>query len=65
MALGFCRVCEKLVAIRLHALPGKALADVVEVQGSVIRDTSRRTEWRPVEHEDDDGKPCVGVKRPL
>ena len=47
MALGYCLTCERLVAIR---------------QGPQ-KPGRRERWWFPVEHDDQDGKPCKGEKR--
>ena len=50
MALGYCKVCDKLTPIR----PGEQ------------KWGSRERLWYPVAHEGPDGKPCLdGPKRGL
>jgi len=47
MALGYCRMCERLVAIK----PGPH------------KPGSRERWWFPWPHDDQDGRPCPGSKR--
>lgn len=53
MALGYCKGCGKLVAIVAN---GAAYPD---------RPDSRQQRWFPVEHQDEDGKPCDGIRKSL
>jgi len=48
VALGYCRVCERLVPIRPK---GYKYAG------------GRERLWYPVEHADQEGKPCDGDKK--
>jgi hypothetical protein len=47
MILGYCKTCDKLVAIK----PGPH------------KHLSRERYWYPVEHDDQNGKRCDGSKR--
>lgn len=49
MALGYCKLCERLVPIK----PGPQ------------KWGSRERQWFPVDHDGPDGQPCPGDKRPL
>ena len=49
MALGYCKLCDKLVTIR----PGSP------------KWGSRERQWLPIFHDTPDGQPCAGDKRAL
>lgn len=48
MALGYCKVCDRLLAI---------------TQGPFKFPGSRERAWYPVDHDGPDGRPCPGRKR--
>lgn len=63
MALGYCRVCDKLVSITLAPTPGAGpdARDLADVRLG----EARKTVWVPAQHDGPDGRPCPGVRRPI
>jgi len=59
MPLGYCKVCDKLIPIALRPAPGGG-ASLDHVRLGV----PRAAIWYPSPHEDVDGKPCTGTRRP-